>query len=205
MCCTEMGCHWGAHRLRQHAILAHPWRYVNAPPWSPSVTDQPVPTAGLLVGPGQGCGFPYLQQWHRGLRSTIPRHTAGGRGPLQPGQTGLETTRKAELGQDGWASGAGWHARPRYPGTHTPFSLSTSSRPEPPSTWVSGKKAGIQAQASRGSQMGSTCPHRPRHGLCTHGSPNPEGRWHRCSLTRQSHSCRRGKTDGLAVSGISPG
>lgn len=112
----------GGHRLGQHAILAHPWRYVNAPPWSPSVTDQPVPTAGLLVGPGRGCGLPYLQQWHCGLRSTIPQHTAGGRGPLQPGQTGLETTRKAELGQGGWVrSGLArsaetpWHTHPLLP------------------------------------------------------------------------------------------
>lgn len=157
----EKGCHWGAHRQGQPAVLAHPWQRVNTSPLSPYLRDQPVTTARLLVGPGppqrRGVGVrlpasaamvlraeEHELSAHTGGRATPTGHDSP---PHHAGQTRLETTRQAEMGQDGWVSAAG-QARPaEIPWRTLPVpphgkALSTSSRPESPSTWVSGKKAG---------------------------------------------------------------
>lgn len=65
--------------------------------------------------------------------------------------------------------------------------LSTSSRPEPPSTWVSGKKAGTGLE---GCTDGQHVPPPTTTRDAYTWSPNPDSRRHRWSLTRQATAAR---------------
>lgn len=213
----EKGCHWGAHRQGQHAVLARPWQRVNTSPLSPYLRDQPVTTARLLVGPGppQRCrvGLQLPTSAAMVLRAEeheLSAHTGGRATPTGPrqspttlGRPGLRQPIKLKWDKKGGCQQRARHARLRYPGAHSPDPH--VARPSPPPPGCLGRR---QVRAPRGSQTGSTCPHRPRHGMGAHGSPNPDSRRHHWSLTRHSHSYHRGKTEGLAgrqTDGTSPG
>lgn len=220
----EKGCHWGAHRQGQPAVLAHPWQRVNTSPLSPYLRDQPVTTARLLVGPGppqwRGVGVQLPASAAMVLRAEeheLSAHTGGRATPTGPrqspttlGRPGFRQPVKLKWDKTGGCQQQARHARLRYPSAHSPYPH--VARPSPPPPGQGHPPPGClgrrQARALGGSQTGSTCPRRPRHRRCAHGSPNPDGRRHHCSLTRQSHSCQRGKTEGLAgrqTNGTSPG
>lgn len=177
----------GAQRCAQHAILAHPLAICERTPLV-SVSDRPACPHGRAAGGSRrGQGFRgACSSGHRGLRSTILSTQPEVQGAHLTWADRLETTRKASWAKTvGVRSGAGTLAE-IAPGTHTP---SPSPRPpgqSHPPPWVSGEEGRYTGTGLEGLTDGQHLPPRPRHGLCTHGSPNPEGRWHRCSLTRQS-------------------
>lgn len=146
MCCMEKGCHWGAHRQGQHAVLARPWQRVNTSPLSPYLRDQPVTTARLLVGPGppQRCrvGLQLPTSAAMVLRAEeheLSAHTGGRATPTGPrqspttlGRPGLRQPIKLKWDKTGGCQQRARHARLRYPGAHSPDPHVARPSPPPP-------------------------------------------------------------------------